>query len=208
MGADLSAPQSATKPPTVLPIGSIRSYGQFTPIERGIGGSILYDWVKPRSQPRAERKSRTPCVRAAAGDTVVSRRGKHLGTSGQKNENRRHHHDRLARTGHLGGSRACPLWSHRRPQEPTVPNDLALAFSAKANAQGGRRGAGLVGCAPQAMPAPGAQRAGPAIRKAKPFLLQGNRLYWFLTILAATAVASVIIGRIMIASGVGPGLTH
>jgi hypothetical protein len=45
-------------------------------------------------------------------------------------------------------------------------------------------------------------------RKALPFFLQGNRLYWFLTILAATAVASVIVGRMMIASGAGPGLAH
>ncbi len=40
------------------------------------------------------------------------------------------------------------------------------------------------------------------------FFLQGNRLYWFLTILAATAVATMILGRMMIASGTGPGLTH
>jgi hypothetical protein len=45
-------------------------------------------------------------------------------------------------------------------------------------------------------------------RKAKPFLLQGNRLYWFLTILAATAIATVIIGRMIIASGAGPGLAQ
>jgi hypothetical protein len=44
--------------------------------------------------------------------------------------------------------------------------------------------------------------------KTLPFFLQGNRLYWFLTILAATAVATVILGRMMIASGTGPGLTH
>jgi hypothetical protein len=45
-------------------------------------------------------------------------------------------------------------------------------------------------------------------RKTLPFFLRGNRLYWFLTILAATAVATVIVGRMMIASGAGPGLTH
>ena len=37
---------------------------------------------------------------------------------------------------------------------------------------------------------------------------EGNRLYWFLTILAATAVAAMIVGRMMIASGAGPGLSH
>lgn len=52
-------------------------------------------------------------------------------------------------------------------------------------------------------------RPGPAPpRKAKLFVLRGNRLYWFLTILAATAVAAVIVGRMMIASGAGPGLTR
>src|SRR5262249_34568105 len=47
-----------------------------------------------------------------------------------------------------------------------------------------------------------------AARKAKPFLLEGNRLYWFLTILAATAVAAIIVGRIIVASGPGPGLSQ
>jgi len=44
--------------------------------------------------------------------------------------------------------------------------------------------------------------------RAMPFLLRGNRLYWFLTILAATAVAAVIITRAMIFSGASNGLTH
>ena len=44
-------------------------------------------------------------------------------------------------------------------------------------------------------------------RRAKPFLLKGNRLFWFLTILAATAVAAIIIGRMIIGSGAGPGLS-
>ena len=44
--------------------------------------------------------------------------------------------------------------------------------------------------------------------RAGPFLLRGNRLYWFLTILAATAVAAVIITRAMIVNGASHGLTH
>jgi hypothetical protein len=44
--------------------------------------------------------------------------------------------------------------------------------------------------------------------RAKPFLLRGNRLFWFLTILAATAVAALIITRVMIASGAGLGVTR
>jgi hypothetical protein len=41
-----------------------------------------------------------------------------------------------------------------------------------------------------------------------PFVLQGNRLFWFLTILAATAVAALVVTRVMIASGMGPGVTR
>jgi hypothetical protein len=33
------------------------------------------------------------------------------------------------------------------------------------------------------------------------FLLRGNRLFWFLTILAATAVAAIIIGKVLISTG-------
>ena len=44
--------------------------------------------------------------------------------------------------------------------------------------------------------------------RARPFLLRGNRLYWFLTILAATAVAALIITRAMILNGASNGLTH
>jgi hypothetical protein len=50
-------------------------------------------------------------------------------------------------------------------------------------------------------------RPGPA-RRARHFLLEGNRLFWFLTILAATAIAAVILGRMIIASGAGSGLAH
>jgi hypothetical protein len=42
----------------------------------------------------------------------------------------------------------------------------------------------------------------------KPFVLEGNRLFWFLTVLAATAVAAWIITRQLILSGTGPGIHH
>jgi len=66
------------------------------------------------------------------------------------------------------------------------------------------------------VPAPAEQRstATPASSRpgrrgrAKLFLLKGNRLFWFLTILAATAVAALVITRVMIASGAGPGVTR
>jgi hypothetical protein len=59
----------------------------------------------------------------------------------------------------------------------------------------------------QSNAAPGGTRAATPL-KARLFVLRGNRLFWFLTILAATAVAAVIVGRMMIASGAGPGLSH
>jgi hypothetical protein len=45
-------------------------------------------------------------------------------------------------------------------------------------------------------------------RVALPFFLRGNRLFWFLTVLAATAVATAIFGRMIITNGSGPGLGH
>ena len=71
------------------------------------------------------------------------------------------------------------------------------------------RPAGLLRAAAASRPQSGVAEARPkTARKSKRFLLQGNHLYWFLTILAATAVAAVIVGRMMIASGAGPGLTR
>jgi hypothetical protein len=42
----------------------------------------------------------------------------------------------------------------------------------------------------------------------KPFVLRGNRLYWFLTILAATALAALIITRAMILGAAGSAPIH
>jgi hypothetical protein len=44
--------------------------------------------------------------------------------------------------------------------------------------------------------------------RARHFILKGNRLFWFLTILAATAVAAVIFSRMMIAGGTAPPLSR
>jgi len=46
------------------------------------------------------------------------------------------------------------------------------------------------------------------VGRSRYFILQGNRLFWFLTILAATAVAAWIITRLLILNGTGPGITH
>jgi hypothetical protein len=42
--------------------------------------------------------------------------------------------------------------------------------------------------------------AAAVLPRPKPFLLRGNRLFWFLTILAATAVAAWIVTRVLIVS--------
>jgi|SRR5271166_3356117 len=65
----------------------------------------------------------------------------------------------------------------------------------------------LLASRPRSSVPSGSARPAPT-KKPKLFVLRGNRLYWFLTILAATAVAAVIVGRMLIASGAGPGLTH
>jgi hypothetical protein len=41
--------------------------------------------------------------------------------------------------------------------------------------------------------------------KPRLFQLEGNRLFWFLTILAATAVASAVVTRMLILHTAGPG---
>jgi len=44
--------------------------------------------------------------------------------------------------------------------------------------------------------------------KTKLFLLEGNRLFWFVTILAATAVAAWIVTKTLIVSGAGAGTSR
>jgi len=53
-------------------------------------------------------------------------------------------------------------------------------------------------------PGAGAGAGKPRSRLAGAFLFRGNRLFWFWTILAATAVAVWIITRTLISSGVSP----
>jgi hypothetical protein len=43
-----------------------------------------------------------------------------------------------------------------------------------------------------------------AARRPRALTLEGNRLFWFLTILAATAVATTIVTRTLILQGSGP----
>ncbi len=42
------------------------------------------------------------------------------------------------------------------------------------------------------------------VAKSGPWIFEGNRLFWFLTILAATAVATSIVTRALILRGEGP----
>lgn len=56
---------------------------------------------------------------------------------------------------------------------------------------------------------PGASSSAPGsaagvVRKPRLFQLEGNRLFWFLTILAATAVATTIVTRTLILQGGSP----
>ncbi len=46
-----------------------------------------------------------------------------------------------------------------------------------------------------------------AIRR-RLFHLEGNRVFWFTTILAATAVAAWVVTRVLIVSNAGPAPTH
>ena len=64
----------------------------------------------------------------------------------------------------------------------------------------GRRGRQRSRSAPSGQP-----RKQPRFRR---FSLRGNQLFWFLTILAATAVAALILSRAMIFSGASTGVTH
>jgi len=68
-----------------------------------------------------------------------------------------------------------------------------------------RRGGGHPSHASGARAAAGS--AGAQSRISGGFLTRGNRLYWCLTIIAATAVAAWIITRTLITSGTGPALT-
>jgi hypothetical protein len=58
---------------------------------------------------------------------------------------------------------------------------------------------------PSSAPAP---KGGALSRKPRLFQLEGNRLFWFLTILAATAVATAIVSRMLILRDAGPVSTH
>ena len=48
----------------------------------------------------------------------------------------------------------------------------------------------------------------PARGSSRRLRLEENRVFWFLTIVAATGVAAWIVTRLLILQGAGPGLTH
>jgi hypothetical protein len=67
------------------------------------------------------------------------------------------------------------------------------------------RGAGLA----QSLASAARESMGPAKgSRRRLFSLEGNRLFWFVTILAATAVAAWIVTKTLIASGVGAGASR
>ena len=71
-----------------------------------------------------------------------------------------------------------------------------------------RRPGGLHGSVSETARAAGAGGPSSSGRLAAPrlFRLDGNRVYWFLTILAATAVAAWIVTRLLILRNAGPAL--
>ena len=56
--------------------------------------------------------------------------------------------------------------------------------------------------------APSAGDAGATAGRPRVLQLDGNRLFWFLTILAATAVAAWIVTRLLILHGTDPGVAR
>jgi hypothetical protein len=66
---------------------------------------------------------------------------------------------------------------------------------------GGRRSDGL---GPASASASSPRFATATAARPRAFRLEGNRLFWFLTILAATAVATTIISRALILQGASP----
>jgi hypothetical protein len=128
----------ARQNPTVLPFASPPSPGRLPLPHKGTASTFQgQDLVlRARSQflpghPVRKSTAKTPAcgwARSVFGVTFNV-------VNSPCQENRWHHHDRLARTGDLGGSCARSLRSFRRPQEPPVSNDLALAFSAAAGNQ-------------------------------------------------------------------------
>ena len=100
------------------------------------------------------------------------------------------HHDRPAGALVDRDGRAGALWPDGRAQEPAGEDHHALALSGPPD-DGQACGAGSPTAAVPGRPSriPGA------------FLTRGNRFYWFVTILAATAVAALIIARTLIMRG-------
>ena len=102
-------------------------------------------------------------------------------------------HDGLAGAGVGGDGRAGAVWSIGRAEEPPGPDDLAVDLAPAAQA-GSPSAAGAI--EPQAAFSPAKPRSGQAFSSCG-----ATACIWFLTILAATAVAALIITRAMILSG-------
>jgi hypothetical protein len=115
----------------VLPFASAPSPGRLLPSREGAASLVrgLDLTLQTRMQTLAGVPVRDSTAKAPLRDWARLDYGGVFNVenlSGQ--ENRWHHHDRLTRTGNLGGSRACSLRSDGRLEEPPVSNDLALDF--------------------------------------------------------------------------------
>ncbi len=103
------------------------------------------------------------------------------------------------RTSVLRSQRFQAIWPWiapvRRKPVRTGPNPSAGTSSARPAA---RAGAAFAPTAPDQT----------STRRPGVFQLEGNRLFWFLTILAATAVATAIVTRMLILHGAGTAAGH
>jgi hypothetical protein len=143
VGADLSARLSERRNPTVLPFACAASPARFRLCLKSVLGSPIrgkaLDWpMRLRTQrPLSHGEPmRADTVSSALSERVPRPRWADVGLFHQ--ENRRNHHDRLARTRDLGRGRARAVWSIRRAQEPAVSIRLALDFSSTADEPAGR----------------------------------------------------------------------
>ncbi len=95
--------------------------------------------AEAQARPSMKVHSRSPARNSTetgpSGNNPVGRRSERFKRFDRKNRWR--HHDGLAGTDTGGGRRARPLWPIWSSQESSVPDDLALDFSAAADGQTG-----------------------------------------------------------------------
>ena len=153
-------------------------------LQRCIAPSV--SWVSPRMKRDLRRRPGGAGAVASEARPGLDNRL----TWGSSRYRETGHHDRPARALVDRDGRAGALWPDGRAQEPAGEDHHALALSGPPD-DGQACGRGSPTAAVPGRPSriPGA------------FLTRGNRFYWFVTIMAATAVAALIIARTLIMRG-------